>query len=578
MRSLRSLIILFSGLLLLGLAPASSRADTSVTLNAIDSGWYKPDGSHDSANDNYIAGKVGATGELRNFFVFDLSTIRGPIINATLRIINPGAGYNSVDAQETYTTFDVSTPLADLMATNETRTDIHADLGTGMAYGFVNVLDPSNNVVVEVNFNSGGLAALNSSQGLVAIGGAVTSLRGQDDEYIFGGSDGSSLRQLVLTVGSPLMISEFRFSGPQGANDEFIELYNNDFAPLTVSTSDGSSGWAVVSADGVTRFTIPNGTTIPQRGHYLIGNDSVGGYSLSDYGGSMAAAPDGTYTGDIPAGAGLALFQSANPANYTVGNRLDAVGFSGVADALYREGAGLSPAAGITTFPQHSFLRLLAAGSPQDTNDNATDFIKVATDQSQGGKLGAPGPENLSSPVQRNATVKASFIDPNCPGNGASTTACARVRDFTPVTNGTNGTLSIRRRFRNNTGAPVTRLRFRVVDMTTGTASAGTADLRLLTSTDTPSATLVGGGTVQINGLTLEQPPGQLLGGGLNATVSAGTINLGTPLASGASINVQFLLGVEQGGTFRIFINVEALAVGDASSQGAKVLRVKNWD
>ncbi len=355
MCSLRSLIILFSCILLLGLAPASSRADTSVTLNAVDSGWYKPDGSHDSANDNYIAGKVGAAGELRNFFVFDLSTIRGPIINATLRIFNPGAGYNSVDAQETYTTFDVSTPIADLMATNQTRTDIHADLGNGTSYGFVNVLDPSNNFVVEVNFNSGGLAALNSSQGLVAVGGAVTSLRGQDDEYIFGGSDGSSLRQLVLTVGSPLMISEFRFSGPQGANDEFIELYNNDFAPLTVSTSDGSSGWAVVSADGVTRFTIPNGTTIPQRGHYLIGNNSAGGYSLSDYGGSLAAAPDGTYTGDIPAGAGLALFQSANPVNYTLANRLDAVGFSGVADALYREGAGLSPAAGIPTFPAAQF-------------------------------------------------------------------------------------------------------------------------------------------------------------------------------------------------------------------------------
>ncbi len=124
----------------------------------------------------------------------------------------------------------------------------------------------------------------------------------------------------------------------------------------------------------------------------------------------------------------------------------------------------------------------------------------------------------------------------------------------------------------------MTRLRFRVVDMTTGAAPAGTADLRLLTSNDTPAATLVGGGTVQINGLTLEEPPGQSLGGGLNATVSAGTITLGTPLASGASINVQFLLGVEQGGTFRIFINVEALAVGAVGPPGTKVLRVKNWD
>ena len=138
---------------------------------------------------------------------------------------------------------------------------------------------------------------------------------------------------------------------------------------------------------------------------------------------------------------------------------------------------------------------------------------------------------------------------------------------FTPVLNGTNGTLAIRRRFRNSSGAPLTRLRFRVVDMTTGAAPAGTADLRLLTSTDTPSATLVGGGTVLINGLALEEPPAQSLGGGLNATVSAGTISLASPLAPGASINVQFLLGVEQAGTFRLFVNVEALPGGPAAPQ-----------
>ncbi len=111
--------------------------------------------------------------------------------------------------------------------------------------------------------------------------------------------------------------------------------------------------------------------------------------------------------------------------------------------------------------------------------------------------------------------------------------------------------------------------------MTAGAAPAGTADLGLLTSTDTPGATLVGGGTVLINGLTLEEPPGQSFGGGLNASVSAGTINLGSPLAPGASINVQFLLGVEQGGTFRIFFNIEALPGGAAAPEETKVLSSK---
>jgi len=64
------------------------------------------------------------------------------------------------------------------------------------------------------------------------------------------------------TSSSPLIISEFRFRGPNGANDEFVEIYNQTDSNFTVNSSDGSS-------DGVTRFVIPNGTVIPARGHLL---------------------------------------------------------------------------------------------------------------------------------------------------------------------------------------------------------------------------------------------------------------------------------------------------------------------
>jgi hypothetical protein len=36
-------------------------------------------------------------------------------------------------------------------------------------------------------------------------------------------------------------------------------------------------------------------------------------------------------------------------------------------------------------------------------------------------------------------------------------------------------------------------------------------------------------------------------------------VTLGTPLAAGASINLQFLLGVEKTGSFKFFFNIEAL-------------------
>ena len=71
------------------------------------------------------------------------------------------------------------------------------------------------------------------------------------------------------SAGSPLIISEFRFRGPNGANDEFVEIYNNSDTDHTVAATDGSSGYALAASDGNARFVIPNGTVIPARGHYL---------------------------------------------------------------------------------------------------------------------------------------------------------------------------------------------------------------------------------------------------------------------------------------------------------------------
>src|SRR5205085_7867474 len=170
----------------------------------------------------------------------------------------------------------------------------------------------------------------------------------------------------------------------------------------------------------------------------------------------------------------------------------------------------------------------------------------------------------------RNAFIKGALLDTGCTGTTAGANnnptggTCPRVRDTTPGSGATTfGTLSIRRAFKNSSGAQVTRLRFRVVDITTAPA-VGTADVRALTSTDvSATCTSVGtgcpsgaGSTVTIRGTTLEQPPTQPSGGGLNSSLAAGTITLSTPLANGGVINVQFLLGVAKGGTFRFFVNV----------------------
>ena len=52
---------------------------------------------------------------------------------------------------------------------------------------------------------------------------------------------------------SPLLISEFRVRGPNGANDEFVEVYNNSNSAHVVASSDGSSGYSIAASDGVIR-------------------------------------------------------------------------------------------------------------------------------------------------------------------------------------------------------------------------------------------------------------------------------------------------------------------------------------
>src|SRR5207244_7371103 len=54
--------------------------------------------------------------ELRDYFVFDLTSASQTILSAQLNLFNPANGYNSPDATETYTSFDVSTAISSLEA------------------------------------------------------------------------------------------------------------------------------------------------------------------------------------------------------------------------------------------------------------------------------------------------------------------------------------------------------------------------------------------------------------------------------------------------------------------------------
>ena len=388
-----------------------------------------------------------------------------------------------------------------------------------------------------------------------------------------------------------VIISELRLRGPAGVEDEFVEIYNNTDAPIVVQATDQSGGWGVsISTGQITGplFTIPNGTIIPARGHYLGANSD--GYSLCNYpsgnasiptttapaaaaalpcltngvGGTFShTTPNATWDFDVPDGAGVALFSTASGLNQTAATRLDAFGFTG-SPALYREGAGFPTV--ITLDAEHSYNRDQRSSTPQDTGDNAADFQLIGTNGGVPGVqtiplLGAPGPENLNSPVQMNSGFTAALLDPSV---GASQPP-NRSRDLTSdlANNSDFGTLMIRRTITNNTGQPVSRLRFRVIIITTLGSPASEcggelcADLRARDSED--SEVSVNNQPVQVRGLNLEDsPPEQPAGGGYNSSLSADFINLETTLAPGASVNVEFRLGVMRTGPFRFFVNIEA--------------------
>ncbi len=253
---------------------------STVTLNTLQTGWWDGTGSHTAANTNYVTGQIGGLG-YRNFAVFDLTAISLPIVGAQLRLFNPtnppGFGYQSPDPTETYTLFDISTPIAELRANGAGRVDIYNDLGTGAEFGSRVVSAADNGQLVATPVNAAGVAALNAARGqLAALGGGLTTLAGAADQFVFGFTGGGQ-RDLVLELqdpAGPIVIGQAPFPSQLGPVSSFRVYFDREINPATFTPSDATlSGWqgnipimgvALVPNTGGTAFDVsfaPQGVT-----------------------------------------------------------------------------------------------------------------------------------------------------------------------------------------------------------------------------------------------------------------------------------------------------------------------------
>ncbi len=176
-----SMIKPLSAALVGGLFLATSAQAATVKLSSIDNGWYNNAGNHSSINTNIFTGSLGAS-EYKSFFLFDLSSVTGPVTSATLTI-DGGNGSNTVlDAPVTVTFNDVVTDL-DALRAGTGSTSAFDDLGGGATYATASLgAQSSSSVMPTVSAALSAPSALidinAASGGLFAIGAFITNPSG----------------------------------------------------------------------------------------------------------------------------------------------------------------------------------------------------------------------------------------------------------------------------------------------------------------------------------------------------------------------------------------------------------------
>ena len=172
---------------------------------------------------------------------------------------------------------------------------------------------------------------------------------------LFGVLPAAAAPDVSPSASTTVVISEFRTRGPNGASDEFIEIFN-----LSTSSVD-IGGWKINGSNSSgttsTRVTISTGVSLGSGCRYLLTNSSTSG---GPYSGSVAG--DQTYATGITDNGGIAVLNASDVI-------IDQVGMS--AGSAYKEGATLTP---MSLSQEQSYERNPVGTNTTDTDDNANDF------------------------------------------------------------------------------------------------------------------------------------------------------------------------------------------------------------
>jgi hypothetical protein len=132
-----------------------------TTKDAIDRGWWIIAGNHTASNKNTITGAY--QNGSNSFFVFNLAGVTGTVVKASLKM--ELETYVSSDPSEAMTVWDVSTPIATLIADGTGKTAIFQDLMTGKKYGAFTLKQSDVSTIVPIALDNTVVADLQAALG-----------------------------------------------------------------------------------------------------------------------------------------------------------------------------------------------------------------------------------------------------------------------------------------------------------------------------------------------------------------------------------------------------------------------------